>query len=61
MSDPHRDIRFRRRAGRDSVSAVVLFISLGIASTFDFRDDVELLVALQGALTVLAHRAFPQL
>lgn len=43
---------------RESYTAIITFVSLLIASTFDFREDVEMLVALQGALTGLAHRAF---
>jgi hypothetical protein len=31
-------------------------VSLAIAAVFDFRDDVEMLVALQGALTAMVHR-----
>lgn len=43
---------------REGYTAVITFVSLLIASTFDFREDVEMLVALQGALTAIAHRAF---
>ena len=37
-------------------TAIITFVSLVIASVFDFREDVELLVALQGALTGAVHR-----
>lgn len=41
---------------RESYTAIITFVSLAIAAIFDFRDDVEMLVALQGALTAMVHR-----
>jgi hypothetical protein len=42
---------------RESYTAIVTFVSLAIAAVFDFREDVEMLVALQGALIAVVHRA----
>jgi len=49
--------RSQRTNRRESYTAVITFVSLVIAANFDFRDDVEMLVALQGALTAMVHRA----
>ena len=48
--------RRKRQNTVSSTTALITFTALVIASVFDFRDDVELLVALQGALTAAAHR-----
>ena len=56
MSPAEKAAKSRRTNSRESITAVVTFLSLAIASIFDFRDDVELLVAFQGALIALAHR-----
>lgn len=56
MSPAETAAKSRRTNSRESMTAVVTFLSLAIASIFDFRDDVELLVAFQWALIALAHR-----
>jgi hypothetical protein len=52
MTDPRKS----RENRRDTYTALVTFTSLVVASVFDFRDDVELLVAFQGALISILHR-----
>ena len=46
-----------RQNTRDSATALVVFVTLAIATVFDFRDDTELLLAFQGALITMLHRA----
>ncbi len=45
-----------RQNTRDSATALCVFLSLVVATVFDFREDAELLLALQGALVTMVHR-----
>lgn len=46
-----------RQNTRDTATALAVFLSLAVATIFDFRDDTELLLAFQGALITMLHRA----
>lgn len=58
MSPQDTQAKSRRQNAVTGSTAIITFVSLVVASAFDFREDVELLVALQGALTALVHRRF---
>lgn len=47
----------RRQNTRDTYTALAVFATLVVATIFDFRDDTEMILAFQGALITLLHRA----
>ena len=54
MTEEQRSAAKRDRQNtRDSATALCVFLSLVVATVFDFREDAELLLALQGALVTI--------
>jgi len=56
VTEAHRVAKRRRENNRDTYTALVTFVTLVVATVFDFREDMELVVAMQGALITLVHR-----